>query len=72
MDLIVKPTAGLSGELDLPPSKLYTQFATALALLAEGKSTIGPPLKVRDTLALLHTVEILGATVKRTQERWSI
>jgi 3-phosphoshikimate 1-carboxyvinyltransferase len=72
MDLVVKPAAGLSGEVKPPPSKLYTQFATALALLTEGKSTIGPPLKVRDTLALLHAVERLGATVKRTQERWSI
>ncbi len=72
MDLLVKPTAGLSGEVKPPPSKLYTQFATALALLAEGKSTVGPPLKVKDTLALLHAVEGMGATVKRTQERWSI
>lgn len=72
MDLVVKPAAGLSGEVGPPPSKLYTQFATALALLAEGKSTIEPPLKVRDTLALLHAVEMFGATVKRTQERWSI
>ncbi|KUO39754.1 MAG: hypothetical protein AVW06_00255 [Hadesarchaea archaeon DG-33-1] len=72
MDLTVKPTTGLSGEVKPPPSKLYTQFATALALLAEGKSTIESPLKVRDTLALLHAVERLGATVKRTQERWSI
>jgi len=72
MDLLVKPTARLSGEVKPPPSKLYTQFATALALLAEGKSTVGPPLKVKDTLALLHAVEGMGATVKRTQERWSI
>jgi len=72
MDLIVKPTAGLSGEVKPPPSKLYTQFATALALLAEGKSTVGPPLKVKDTLALLHAVERMGATVKRAQDLWSI
>jgi len=72
MDLIVKPTAGLSGEIKPPPSKLYTQFATAIALLAEGKSTVGPPLKVKDTLALLHAVEGMGATVKRAQERWAI
>jgi len=72
MDLIVKPTARLSGEVKPPPSKLYTQFATALALLAEGKSTVGPPLKVKDTLALLHAVEGMGTTVKRAQDRWSI
>lgn len=72
MDLIVQPASGLSGELEPPPSKLYTQFAAALALLTEGKSTIERPLRVKDTLALLHAVEGMGATVKRTQERWSI
>ena len=72
MDLLVKPTSKLTGEVKPQPSKLYTQFATALALISEGKSTIGPPLKVKDTLALLHAVEGMGATVKRTQEKWSI
>jgi 3-phosphoshikimate 1-carboxyvinyltransferase len=72
MDLLVKPASKLNGEVKPQPSKLYTQFATALALISDGKSTIGPPLKVKDTLALLHAVEGMGATVKRSQERWSI
>lgn len=72
MDLLVKPTSKITGEVKPQPSKLYTQFATALALISEGKSTIGAPLKVKDTLALLHAVEGMGATVKRAQERWSI
>jgi len=72
MDLIVRPTAGLSGELVPPPSKLHTQLAASLALLAEGKSTIANPLRAKDTSALLQAVEGMGATVKRTQERWSI
>jgi 3-phosphoshikimate 1-carboxyvinyltransferase len=72
MDLLVKPTSKLTGEVKPQPSKLYTQFATALALISDGKSTIGAPLKVKDTLALLHTIEGMGATVKRSQERWSV
>jgi 3-phosphoshikimate 1-carboxyvinyltransferase len=72
MDLMVKPTSKLTGEVKPQPSKLYTQFATALALITDGKSTIESPLKVKDTLALLHAVEGMGATVKRSQERWSI
>jgi 3-phosphoshikimate 1-carboxyvinyltransferase len=72
MDLLVKPTSKLAGEVKPQPSKLYTQFATALALVSEGKSTITSPLKVKDTLSLLHAVEGMGATVKRAQERWSI
>lgn len=70
--MVVQPSGALSGELELPPSKLHTQFATALALLAEGKSTIKHPLRVKDTLTLLRAVEGMGATVKRAQEHWSI
>ncbi len=72
MDLVVQAGKGLSGELEPPPSKLYTQFAAALALLAEGKSSIKGPLRTKDTVCLLRAVEGMGATVKRTQERWSI
>jgi 3-phosphoshikimate 1-carboxyvinyltransferase len=72
VDIVVQKSEKISGELDVPPSKLYTQFATALALLAEGKSTIKNPLRTKDTLATLHAVEGMGATVKRTQEQLSI
>ncbi len=72
MDIVVQPNEKISGQVDVPPSKLYTQFATALALLAEGKSTIKHPLRTKDTLALLHAAENMGATVKRTQEQLSI
>jgi len=72
MDLVVSKTAGLTGEITVPPSKLHTQFATALAMLAEGKSTIERPLSVRDTLALLRAAELAGATVKRSSQRWLV
>ncbi|MDH5442933.1 MAG: hypothetical protein OEX16_01325 [Hadesarchaea archaeon] len=72
MDIIVRPAAGLSGELEPQPSKLHTQFASALALLAEGKSVIEHPLRVKDSYVMLQVAEAMGATVKRTHDRWSI
>lgn len=72
MDLIVRPTAGFSGELEPQPSKLHTQFASAVALLAGGKSVIENPLRVKDTHVMLQAAEVMGAMVKRTQDRWSI
>lgn len=72
MDLIVRPATGLSGELEPQPSKLHTQSASAVALLAGGKSVIENPLRVKDTHVILQAAEAMGATVKRTQDRWSI
>jgi len=72
VDLIVRPASELSGELEPQPSKLHTQFASAVALLAGGKSVIENPLRVKDTQVMLQAAEAMGATVKRTQERWSI
>ncbi|HID60374.1 MAG TPA: hypothetical protein EYP46_00765 [Hadesarchaea archaeon] len=72
MDIVIEPAGQLSGEIELPPSKLHTQIACALAMLCEGKSTIKSPLRVKDTNVMLKAAEILGATVKRTQERWAI
>lgn len=72
MDLTVEPTTSLTGEVLLPSSKLHTQLSTAMALLAQGKSTIENPLKVKDTLSLLRVIEGMGATVKRSQDQWSI
>jgi len=72
VDIIVRPAAGLSGELEPQPSKLHTQFASALALLAEGKSVIEHPLRVKDSYVMLQVAEAMGATVKRTHDRWSI
>lgn len=72
MKIVMNPAASISGELNAPPSKLYTQISSAVAILAGGKSTIESPLRVRDTNVILRAAEHLGATVKRTQERWSI
>jgi 3-phosphoshikimate 1-carboxyvinyltransferase len=72
MNLVVQPATSISGEIEPPPSKLYTQVACALALLAEGKSTIEAPLRAKDTVVMFRAAEAFGATVKRTQERLSL
>lgn len=72
VDLVVKPSGELSGKIVPPPSKVYTQFATALALLAGGKSVVRQPLGVDDTRVLLRAVEDMGATVNRAREKWVI
>jgi len=72
VDLIVQPATAISGELEPQPSKFHTQFASAIALLADGKSVIEHPLRVKDTHVMLQAAEVTGATVKRAQERWSI
>jgi len=72
MDLVVNPSGKLSGKIEPPSSKFYTQFATALALLVEEKSVIRHPLQVDDTRSLLRAVDHLGATVKRARGRWTV
>lgn len=68
----VRGGSPLSGELRLPPSKLYTQFLSALAFLGEGKSVVRGPLAVKDTLPLLRELERLGATLSRGPGEWTI
>ena len=72
MDLVVSKTDSLAGEVTVPRSKLHTQLATVIAMLAEGKSTLDHPLQVRDALTLLRAAELAGATVKRSPQRWLI
>jgi 5-enolpyruvylshikimate-3-phosphate synthase len=72
MNLLVKPSAEMSGKIELPPSKFYTQFGVAVSILADGKSVIEHPLNVEDTSVMLRAAEALGALVKKTPERWSI
>ncbi len=72
MDLVVEKVEKISGEITPSPSKFYTQFATAIGLLADGKSTIENPLIVDDTRDLAKAIEDMGGTTKRSEESWSI
>ncbi|KXB03231.1 hypothetical protein AKJ47_02625 [candidate division MSBL1 archaeon SCGC-AAA261G05] len=72
MDLVVEETQEISGKIEPSPSKFHTQFATAAAFLSEGKSVIKSPLRVDDTRVLAHAIKDMGATVKRTEKKWTI
>lgn len=72
MDLVVEKTQGVSGKIEPSPSKFYTQFATVAAFLSEGKSVIKSPLRVGDTRVLARAIKDMGATVKRTEKKWTI
>lgn len=60
----IKPSK-LKGALTLPPSKSHTLRALVFALLAKGKSRIHNYLNSPDTHAMLHTIQALGAKVKK-------
>ncbi|KXA88699.1 hypothetical protein AKJ57_06455 [candidate division MSBL1 archaeon SCGC-AAA259A05] len=72
MDLEIEPTQEITGKIEPSPSKFSTQFATAVALLAKGKSVLNSPLLADDTRSLIKAIDGMGATIKRSKKRWSI
>jgi len=72
VDVIVKKTEKLSGEICAPPSKSYTQRMLIAASLSNGISKVSNPLWSVDTKATLHAVTALGALVKQEEECWTV
>ena len=62
------PRGRLKGKLTPPCSKSYAQRALALALLAEGESTLRNIEFCNDTLSAIKCIEALGAQVRRLDE----
>ena len=62
MERIISPSK-VSGEVTPPCSKSYAQRALAVALLAEGESTIGNLELCDDTRSALRCIEALGAEI---------
>ena len=62
MEQIISPSK-VSGEVTPPCSKSYAQRALAVALLAEGESTIGNLELCDDTRSALRCIEALGAEI---------
>ena len=64
VDVIVKKTEKLSGQVCAPPSKSYTQrMVIAAALIQRAHLKISNPLLSEDTEATLRAVTALGAKV---------
>ncbi|HEX2683920.1 MAG TPA: 3-phosphoshikimate 1-carboxyvinyltransferase, partial [Ferruginibacter sp.] len=59
----------ISGVIIAPASKSSMQRACALALLAEGETTLLNPGKSNDDLAALEIIQKAGATVERRDEK---
>jgi len=72
VDVIVRRTERLSGEVCAPPSKSYTQRMLIAASLSFGVSKISGPLVSDDTEATLRAVKALGSKVKVTTGCWTV
>lgn len=72
VDVIVRKTERLSGEVCAPPSKSYTQRMIVAAALSNGTGKISNPLLSEDTEATLRAVTALGAETTFEEKCWSI
>jgi 3-phosphoshikimate 1-carboxyvinyltransferase len=72
VDVIVRKTEELSGQVCAPSSKSYTQRMVIAAALSNGASKISIPLLSEDTEATLRAVTALGAKVTVADSCWII
>ncbi len=72
IDVIVRKTERLKGEVCAPPSKAYTQRMLIASALAYGTSRLSGPLVSDDTEAALRAVKALGAKVKVDGDSWTV
>ncbi|KKO52198.1 3-phosphoshikimate 1-carboxyvinyltransferase [Paenibacillus sp. DMB20] len=69
MDVIVRPTPVLKGEIGALSSKNYTTRYLLAAALAEGESTIYYPAHSEDSDAMRRCIQDLGATLTEDDEK---
>jgi 3-phosphoshikimate 1-carboxyvinyltransferase len=72
MQVIVKKTASLTGQVCAPPSKSFTQRMLIASSLSEGISRISNPLLSEDTEATTRAVMGLGAEIHFSEDCWTI
>jgi len=72
VDVIVKKTEKLSGEVCASPSKSYTQRMFIAAALSNGTGKISNPLLSEDTEATLRAITALGAETRFEENSWVI
>jgi 3-phosphoshikimate 1-carboxyvinyltransferase len=72
VDVIIKKTEKLSGEVCAPPSKSYTQRMLVAAALSNGTSKISTPLLSEDTEATLRAIRALGAEAVLEEGCWTV
>ncbi|MNH83411.1 3-phosphoshikimate 1-carboxyvinyltransferase [compost metagenome] len=69
MDIIVRPTPQLKGEIQALSSKNYTTRYLLVAALAEGTSTIYYPAHSEDSDAMRRCIADLGAVIEEDDEK---
>ncbi len=72
VDVIVKKSEKLSGEVCAPPSKSYTQRMLISAALSNGTGKVSNPLLSEDTEATLRAITALGAETTFEENCWVI
>jgi 3-phosphoshikimate 1-carboxyvinyltransferase len=72
VEVVIRKTEKLSGEVGAPPSKAYTQRMLIAAALSHGTSELSNPLFSDDTEATMRAVRALGAKVNAQKERWTV
>jgi 3-phosphoshikimate 1-carboxyvinyltransferase len=70
VDVIVKKSENLSGEVCAPPSKSYTQRMLIAAALSNGTGKVSNPLLSDDTEATLRAITALGAETSFEENCW--
>lgn len=72
MNVSIRPTRSLSGEIRAPPSKARTHRALFAGLLSNGTTVIHDPLSCDDTKATANAVSSLGAKLEYGRESWNV
>jgi len=72
VDIIVRKSEHLEGEVSAPPSKAYTHRTLIAALLSNGTSKISNPLVSDDTKATLRAVKAFGAEMELRENFWTV
>jgi len=66
MDILVRPSRNMRGEIKVPSSKSYTHRYYFISLLTNGETKIGDPLVSDDTMASFEAITKFGARGKPT------
>ncbi len=72
MDVIIKRSEHLGGEVYAPSSKAHTHRMLIATLLSRGASKISDPLISDDTKATLEAIRAYGGEAKRQENYWTV
>ena len=72
VNVVVRKSRDLQGEVSAPSSKAYTHRTLVAALLSNGTSEISNPLVSDDTEATLRSVEAFGAEAETQKGCWKV